>query len=797
MSLLKTIDGSSWTDGWAGLNGIALTANGSNSGSAAGNQIAVASVAGGGNGWTFRAMSADDLADPVLADCDANGYLEGTTGAACTLQAQATGTACPATGNDYWLRVYLRLATTGAALPGSSSGIMHQVATGGNSLSWYWTLNGVATPCPGFGYTIAEAGSINGSAASLWAGTGITSPTMLLDQWYEVTIHWHRAATPNGYTEMFVNRRKVCVWSGAELNDAGIVDWAAQAINFRAPAFSGTKVQIARMECWDGVDIDMVPMYSLDDGQPVTKVLMPAFATIDTSPAHGLDWQWNAAGLALSTEYAAIAGSPYRRFFTCTSGTPTASTCQNLGTLPYNEQGWATLVFADISVPAGSIVIALKDAANAVNLMRYAITGGTIYTLDASGNAANMIPSGLTAAVRYTLMLHFNLDGRATWTLLDLTTDLQAAARGAWSGPLPDWTPQALGKCTIAFSWSSGAIDVGALAVASRPSIAMLDSLSTNNYSTPAPDIRTPYTICGALPTIEERQCVPGGYWNQREAGMSRRLIVTTCGQAGLSRRRWDLNILPNLIYTRGCEFICADGGCINDITAVTVDVNETTSLDVCKRSLTKMFDLLLEGDNAIWITTVMQRSRSASVTGIIDNGSGLCRIQAVGHGVPGATFWPRIVSTSPGSVTPTAIAAIDASNGLDVTAVAADYFDINVPIAIETLDNAVVVILSADQEAMRVAINEHIRYLVAAKQRQQLVRFSDIDADMTANPATYPNTLGTSSMWSDGIHPQAWSPSAVYTNGSWIVAKRMVQTRVIPPTNPVRRRWPLRLLGR
>ncbi|MGE0534942.1 MAG: hypothetical protein AB7O68_08195 [Pirellulales bacterium] len=791
MSLRKTIDGSSLTGGWAALAGTQLASNGSNSGSASGNRFSVASS--GGPNWTFRALTDADLAHPILAGTDANGYLESTVGQQCYLQVEAQGTACPNTGDDYYLRFRFRGSLTGAALPGDDGKNWCGIVTSSNTLIWNWLLNNGSAPgAPGFGFSCAPGGSVGGSATNLWDTNGTKSPLMTFGQWHEATIHFHRAASTSGYAELFINGRKVSTITGSDTDS--VITWSAQNLYVLFPQWSGVQWSVTDFEAWDGTDIVITPLYDADANQPVTKILMPAFANADSNSPNGLDWQWNGAGLALSTEYANSTGSERRRIFTCTSGTPVATTCHNLGALPYNEQGWATLVFPDFSIPGGSVTIALKNAANNVNLMRFVLAYSTTidaYMLDSAGNASYLL-TGLTAAVRYSLLIHLNRDGRATWTILDRTTSL-VSTRGAWSGPLPDWTPQTLGKCSLSFIFNTTAIDFGSLIVASRPTIALLDSISTTNYATPNPDIRIPYTCGGAWATLEERQCLPGGYWNHREDGLNRRHITTTCGQGGLTRRSWSLNMMQQLAYTRGCEFLCFDGGAINDIFASTVTPtgNPTTQINACKRSLSEMFDLLLAGDNAIWMSTVLKRNRRATVTAIDDNGSGKCRITAASHGVPVDTYYPRITGG-------TGIAGIDNSPGLDVitSSITTNTFDVDVNYSTPSLVAPVVEPLSTNQETFRQAVNAHIRYLVRAKQRAGLVRLSDIDADMAANPSTYPNTLSSTGMWSDVVHPQTWLPTQAYGQGSWIVTKRMVATGIMPATPRRPRRWPRRLVA-
>lgn len=791
MPLAKSIDGSTLAGGWASLAGVQATTG--NSGDPT---HRFTFVSGSGANWTYRALSPADAAPALISS---NGYLESTEGQQCFLQLEAAGTACGANDTHYWLSWWMRGVRTVSGLVASDlASNLCGLVTGGNQALTNLTLNNSTAPTAA-GYNFSLSGNLVGTPVPLWDCNASTkSPMMMFGEWYKVEVHFYRENS-DGYIELFINGRKVGQ-SAATDNDSTIT-WASQNLYLIVPNWAGTQWHIAGpVESWSGTDRPLRPLHSLDAGRPVTKILMPAHATVNTALSQGIDWQWINAGLAVHTEYANTTGSERRRVFVCSSGTPTATTVDNIGDLEFNEQGWATLTFPDFYVPGGSVLITFRNAANNVNLLRVTLANaggasGTVdlYSLDAAGNTTYMADD-IPAAARYSLLLHLNRDGRATWTVLDRSTNLgPATGRGAWSGPLPDWSPQTLGQCALAFGFNTTAINISGLVVASRPAIACLDSMSTTAYDL-AVDLRFPYTVCGALPNLEERQCIPNGYWSQREVGMERMHLVTTCGQSGLARRQWSLTVLQGLAYTRGCMFICPDAGVGNDYIASTVGPSTTiaTQVAACERSLEQMFDTLLAGDNAIWITTAMKRNRQATVSGISNNGSNKCRIAATGHGIPSAIYFARIVGG-------TGIAGIDSNTtGLTILAVGdANTFDVDVAYSAPSLVAPVVVPLASTQDDFRIAINEFLRGLVNQKQRDGLVRFSDLDLDMAANPATYPNTLGTNATWGDIVHPQAWAPATALTRGCWIAARRMVQTQGKPPTQVRRDRWPLRLLGR
>lgn len=784
MAAAKTIDGSTANSGggWGSLAGTLVASNGSNSGNASSNRFSTVS-SGSSLDWTFRAF--DTSTDPAPTGVTSNGYLESTENQQCYWQAQTAGSACTANDTHYYISWYMRGKRTATTLEATDNAAnLMGVFTVSTLLTNLTMNNSTAATAPGYSFSLS--GTLAGTPTVLFAANAATaSPMMLFGEWYHFTVHIYRHNSA-GYIELFVNDRKVCQSQPTDTDST--LTWGSQNVYMLTPAWDGVQWHVAGpIEAYTDTTISLVPLQSLDANRPVTKVFMPALGTISTSLAQGLDWQWTGAGLALSTEYANTAGSPRRRIFTNTSGTPVATTTQDIGVLPYNEQGWATLVWQDIYMPGGELKFATRNAANNANVTAvraiFASGDSTVDFAVTDGTTIHYLIQGLPSAAVYDFFWHFHRDGRATWTIINVTGTMADVGKCVFSGALPDWTPQTLGKGQVTCTFDTTASGFGGLVVAARPSIAAIDSLSSYNYSTPAPDIRTPYVIGQSLPTLEERQCLPNGYWNQRENGLGRELIVSTCGQSGLTRRDWNQNALTGFEYTRGVKLILIGGGFVNDMfsAAVTVTGDSSNAIAVTKRLMTETVDFLTQRDNAVWLTTATPHTRRQAVTAIASANAGAsCKITATAHGIPNTSYTPRITGG-------TGITALDNSTGLTITAVDdANNFTVTATYSAPSLVTPIVEPLSEKQEAFRDAVNAHIRTIAASRQYQGLVTLSDIDADADLNPATYATTT---TFWTDIVHPTTWNPADAYTKGSWVIAKRMAQTRVTPPAvRPLRR---------
>jgi hypothetical protein len=362
--------------------------------------------------------------------------------------------------------------------------------------------------------------------------------------------------------------------------------------------------------------------------------------------------------------------------------------------------------------------------------------------------------------------------------LIDLTTSASTTARIALSGPLQNWTPADLGKIEFVVSPNGGNIEIGSTVIGARPSLIMLDSLTTTSYAGAGTAINTPSKFGQSLPFAEERQCVPGAMQNQRELGLERMLIVGAIGRSGLTRRDWSLNVLSGLNYTSGVEYIVPDGGIANDLSSSLIGPNTdvTAVVDIAAANLEKFLDIALENDCAVWLTTCLQRNLQTAISAVVDNGAGKCRLTATGHSLS-ASDNPRIGGS-------TGIAGLDSSTGLAISVINANTLDATgVNYSAPTLASPYLIGLSLGRETFRQQYNTRLKSLLAQKVTRGLAWLSDLDADQTANPATYPTS--TANFWQDLIHPKDPTSGGSQLRGSWVCAQRMAQTRVAQAGSP------------
>jgi hypothetical protein len=426
--------------------------------------------------------------------------------------------------------------------------------------------------------------------------------------------------------------------------------------------------------------------------------------------------------------------------------------------------------------------IQLKNAANAANVLafQFSASGGALscYVTDAAGVQYYIVNGAPLSTARQLFMVHLNQDGRARWTLIDLTTSASTTARIALSGPLQNWTPADLGKIEFVVSPNGGNIEIGSTVIGARPSLIMLDSLTTTSYAGAGTAINTPSKFGQSLPFAEERQCVPGAMQNQRELGLERMLIVGAIGRSGLTRRDWSLNVLSGLNYTSGVEYIVPDGGIANDLSSSLIGPNTdvTAVVDIAAANLEKFLDIALENDCAVWLTTCLQRNLQTAISAVVDNGAGKCRLTATGHSLS-ASDNPRIGGS-------TGIAGLDSSTGLAISVINANTLDATgVNYSAPTLASPYLIGLSLGRETFRQQYNTRLKSLLAQKVTRGLAWLSDLDADQTANPATYPTS--TANFWQDLIHPKDPTSGGSQLRGSWVCAQRMAQTRVAQAGSP------------
>ncbi|MGD9645218.1 MAG: hypothetical protein AB7U73_05865 [Pirellulales bacterium] len=750
-----------------------------------------------GNQASYAALSTQSgLSYVATADVPpgsaATGVLQSVEGAAASLRIDAANTACPNTGDHYWLRFWLRALRTPNALPTAQSNYGVYVWDGAsNFLTLTLTTNG--SSALGWTPVRSRAGLAAGTASLIMQASG--EEWLAWGDWCELVVHVQRHASA-GQWRVFVNG--VLVSHEIGLDTDSTFNWSAlggQSLALALPAWSGVYWQVCGpLESYSGTDIAIRPQFALNGLSALTNQLHLPFATAQAGAlTQGCFGQVSGTGtVTVDTEYTNQSGSPCRRrlVFAGNGNAPVWTTLSPVGPLAFNEQGWATLAISDLLVPTDGYATWQINKAGGGALFKFLVSGGSLFAAYDTGPFSNV--AGWThATVRYALLLHLNRDGRATCTLIDQTRSPGQSAGGylatTVSQPLADWSPQDIGTMSLAALPSAGNVEMGFMAVCRRPSLFTLDSLASNPH-TPASgntaQLQNAWCVARSFPMQRECQCLPGGHYPLKHLGLERRVLLASLARPGLRRNDWTRNVLGPLVHTHGCEVIAIDAGGINDITGVQTG-NAAGVLAELRGNLDAFLEWAVTHDCAAWVATMLPRDlRSVAITGVTAANPAV--ITAPGHGLTGTLRLDvaGVVGTGNMAAVNT---FINNAEVLDANTIRMTGVDTS---GGSYTSGGTARGYTAGELAAIAALNYHLRAAAARHQAQALVTVSDIAADAAVNPGTYPNNTA---FWADFTHPQTGTGAA----GAQVVAERMVQTRIAPPTALRRRRWPRRLLAR
>jgi len=759
--------------------------------------------------WTFKAFSAS-VPSPPASYSAATGYIECATGLSKyiqpyrTLQAGDPLFAADQTTplNEIWLDLWVRGEWDGTAITSQTTSTT-PIAGSSPFYRLITYVNGVTNYTP-YGFAVTTQHSTVSSARYQWQLASSTSVVHAgWNRWHRLTLRMLGDLTGDGSA-----LGKIGVYLNGVLvhESTGEMSQAIGAANLRftMPAVTGVKWQFTGpFQVHSGTTLSLSPCWELDNAPAslVTRIYQPW--NIQSAATNGSYFVSGGTGTAATdTEYAISAGSPYRHrlTFSGNGNSPTATTVDEIGTLPYNEQGWGHLVMSDVSAPSGTTLKFAIYTASTTNVRQYwQTTGGfLVYSEDGTaGNAFNVCP--WTVGSRYSVVLHLNSDGRAALTVVELTQTAAATfatAKMIYSGMLPNWTPGALGKCILTATTTASNVETGYLAVCRRPSFTTADSLTATSYSA-SPTIRTPTCVARSFPWGEESTNIPGAYWpmqiyaesNVVYNGMPRRIVIAPIGTAGLTRRGITQGALTGMQHTYGCEIIAIDGGSINDIAEIgTADAAPTNK--ALKQNLTWFLKLMGQNDNAVWMATMLPRNlRSITPTSV--SGTTTLTITLASHGIAAGTRC-YLSGFTGGSIDGFySTMTVPTANTLQVTGASGG----------GTYNTMGTVTGYTPQEIAAIStFNSDIRQLVSQYQTKGLFSLSDIAQDTVVNSADYPNTGNgavspVTGFWSDFTHPNGdpYIPTDGLRGGG-IVAKKMWKLKVTPPsTSPPRRPWAYR----
>ena len=719
-----------------------------------------------------------------------SGVLRFTENSLATIRVDALASVAPSVGNHYWLRFAVRGVKTGTPATSKSDNVL--VAYDGTRILGFQFLTNADAS---IGWTPNRTSSSVAGGTSDAVMVESTEPVIPWglatdnEGWAEIVMHVERHAT-TGVAELYVNGVLFAYHIGINTDQLWTTGLTASSWNLNFPAWTGMYWEVAGpIESYNGTDITVTPQITrVPTGALATK-LFPVFATKAASGS--LSLTQGKLGVAsgtgtvtVDTEYLNQAGSPcrHRLIFSGDGNSPVWTTLFQVGTLPYNEQGWAHIAISDLLVPTtssnkGIATWVINDTGGSA-LWSFQINSGTIFGAYQTGPYV-ALGTWTHATARYCLILHLNSDGRAAMTYIDLTTSPGAATNAliTTSHALQDWTPQDIGTMSMTcIPNSTNNIEMGFMGVYKRPSLFTIDSIATSVH-TPGSGNTTTLQNAGcvarSLPNQHECQLLPGTHWPQRQLGLERRVLLAPLGRSGLRRVDFTRNGLGGLACTFGVEVIAVDGGSINDI-AVIANTDQAGVLGRLKGEFKAFLKWAAANDVAVWAFTMLPRSlRALTVTGITAANPGVATFSAA-HGLTGPI---RMVLTSVvGDST-----MQNAVNGTVMSAATVNAADKMNLVGINTTggtytSGGTAMGFSANELACITSFNTYIRTALAQYQTKGLFSLSDTAQDVTDTPASYSNT---SAWWaSDFTHPGTGNTTAA---GAENVARRgvAIKTRV------------------
>jgi len=340
----------------------------------------------------------------------------------------------------------------------------------------------------------------------------------------------------------------------------------------------------------------------------VTKVYPTSYNNL----IYGGDfWQQTAGSMSVTaTDYCSGGACPLsKRFILSGSATDTAtlSTNMDIGSLPYNSDGWATLFFPMIYLPSSGVLnIVINDT-----------VGNSIYQVDISDgflkqSGVNKAP--WTQGDRYFLALHFSNSGQVNYSLHDLTADV--LSQNFWSGQLASWTPQTIGRVNYIATRGSASLELDGLAIARWLPLFGLDSLTAAPTNLLTPVLVTANHVTGSLVMADELTMLPGAMYFYHANNIPRFFAWGIIGRSGRTRQNFTDNILPYMTYTRGVVMTFIDGGSINDIGPIGSNESiRTTVVNTLISQLNSAISQFTGSQNKVWLTTMIDRVQGSTYT--------------------------------------------------------------------------------------------------------------------------------------------------------------------------------------
>jgi len=540
----------------------------------------------------------------VPAGSLATGYITGdaSTPISVTLDNSAT---ILSGSNVYTLHMWVRHRLTGAApAAGTERRILDLNGNGIRALvSLYTSVAGGINP-DGMQQVLAP---ITGTGTLRRLNSASVATAILpYGQWARFSIEVD-GTTSNGALRFYIDNNLVAEWTG--ISNTGKDAWTeAATMTF---GFTGVQVDICGPIISEtGTDLDIVPLNKPTASDDLVRQLFPI--RYCDSP-RGVFWSATPTSTSLAvTPYTVGGGSPYRQRAIMTgAGSCIFKTKASLGTLPYNEMGWSTVVIPQIYLPGTSAaVISLRNAADTADLVTMTLNANVI--LGADTIAAR------DATRRNAVLLHIHQSGAVHATITDQTT--LSNETKVWSGRMSaQWTPQAVGPLKVTITVNSTAEFDGAY-ICRWADLVGMDSLTSGAALSVTPAFyhanRLATTGAPYFTDAHSLTCWRGTHDQNTQWGV----ILGRPGQTSLQYSQYST---PGLEHSRGIRLVLLDGGSINDITGVT-DANRKSSYSGWRDRLSSLVARTVAVGNRVYLNTMIRREQGSTYSAVQNRQIGL-----------------------------------------------------------------------------------------------------------------------------------------------------------------------------
>ena len=588
MAQLTNILSSSWP-----ASGIANAAS-----------VGVSSLTGA---WSFG----EDVSVPV-GNPGRNYFINDVSGSTGSIKINSS--AVPFVGtSDYWIRFWAKFETVDENLypANGAEKRVHTISSSGTKL--LTTFNFRPGTHPGYTTHISEFLS-NASLREINdVGSTLSAMTLPLDEWVELAWHFSRDSTEGRYA-FYING--VCIgemYSADTENEISLSDSQGDwSMSF--PSATGMKIKVSGpIESWSDVDIPLRPLH---DRVPINSyITQRLFHHWNESVLEqGVFWRISGTATIASIPLATGGLNPRRNRLAMSgiSGdTFDVTSIDNVGTLPFNEYGDATIVLTDFYLPGSTrpaLNINLKNSTNTANVVSL--------TIDNTGTlrqGTTILKTGIASNVRYALNIHLSNTGIISWSLVDLTNEF--GNQIVFSGPLDNWTPQDIGAIQFTGTIGDAQMEIGSVNVCKWVEASLVDSLSAGNVNALVPTMEWTNHIASRFYSLYDAQSIPGGSYSKKNEwtahGFGRRGISLVMARGGNTRSAFTnvtINTGGGFDYVRGMILYNFDGGSVNDLDLVTDEVTRDSVVSQLKTNVETMIDKLAANNNKIWLTTMVPR---------------------------------------------------------------------------------------------------------------------------------------------------------------------------------------------